>query len=166
MLATGSVDRPTVGFDYPRLVGFNFSGGLHLYPEFVALVAALSIGEAAYIAEIVRAGVLSVDRGQREAARALGLRSWHINRLIIIPQALLVIVPPLTTEYLSLTKATSLGVTIAFPDLVQVFAGIVLSRTGHEIEIMFITMAIYLSVSLATSLFMNWYNRRIQFIRR
>jgi general L-amino acid transport system permease protein len=166
ILAAGLVAQPKIVFDYPSLVGFNFKGGLHLYPEFVALVAALSIGEAAYIAEIVRAGVLSVDRGQREAARALGLRGLHIYRHIVIPQALLVIIPPLTTEYLSLTKATSLGVTIAFPDLVQVFAGIVLSRTGHEIEIMFTTMAIYLLVSLATSLFMNWYNRRIQFIRR
>jgi len=107
---------------------------------------------------------MSVDRGQREAARTLGLGSFQITRLIIIPQALRVIIPPLTSEYLSLTKATSLGVTIAYPELVQVFGGIVLSRTGHEIEIMFITMLIYLCVSLITSAFMNWYNRRIKLV--
>ena len=153
-----------VGFEYPRLAGFNFRGGLHLFPEFVALVVALSVGEAAFIAEIIRAGVLSVSRGQTEAARALGMSRLQIIRKIVFPQALPVIIPPLTSEYLSLTKATSLGVAIAFPDLVQVFAGIVLSRAGHEIEVMLITMSVYLSLSLLTAAFMNWYNRRVKLV--
>jgi general L-amino acid transport system permease protein len=161
----GTVARQVqVGFEYPQLAGFNFRGGLHLFPEFVALVAALSVGEAAFIAEIIRAGVLSVSRGQTEAARALGMSRLQIIRKIVFPQALPVIVPPLTSEYLSLTKATSLGVAIAFPDLVQVFAGIVLSRVGHEIEVMLMTMSIYLSLSLLTAAFMNWYNRRVKLV--
>jgi len=156
--------RLQISFDYPRLAGFNFIGGLHLFPEFVALVAALSIGEAAYIAEVIRAGVLSVGRGQTEAAHALGMGRLQIIRNIVFPQALPVIIPPLTSEYLSLTKATSLGVAIAFPDLVQVFSGIVLSRVGHEIEVMLITMSIYLALSLLTSAFMNWYNGRVSLV--
>jgi general L-amino acid transport system permease protein len=155
-----------ITFDYPRLSGFNFVGGLHLFPEFVALVAALSMAESAFIAEIIRAGVLSVDRGQIEAARALGLSRRQMIRLVVLPQALRVIIPPLTSDYLSLTKATSLGVAIAYPDLVQVFAGIVLSRTGQEIEVMFITMMIYLCISLITSALMNWYNNRTRIIGR
>jgi len=145
----------------PELRGFNFVGGWVLIPEFVALWLALSTYTAAYIAEIVRAGIQSVNRGQREAASALGLSSGQTLRLVIIPQALRVIIPPLCGQYLNLTKNSSLGVAIAYPELVSVFAGTVLNQTGQAIEVIGITMAVYLALSLAISLFMNWYNQRV-----
>ena len=151
-----------VGFTRPELRGFNFVGGVRLIPEFVALLIALSTYTAAYIAEIVRAGILSVSRGQSEAAMALGLRRGLSLRLVIVPQALRLIVPPLTNQYLNLTKNSSLAVAIGYPDLVAVFAGTTLNQTGQAIEIIAITMAVYLALSLLTSGLMNWYNARVK----
>lgn len=151
-----------IGLERPELRGFNFVGGVRLIPEFVALLVALTIYTAAFIAEVVRAGVLAVPRGQTEAALALGLRRGLMLRLIVVPQALRVIVPPLTNQYLNLTKNSSLAVAIGYPDLFAVFAGTALNQTGQAIEIIAITMAVYLAISLLTSAFMNWYNARIQ----
>jgi general L-amino acid transport system permease protein len=151
-----------VGFTRPELRGFNFVGGVRLIPEFVALLIALSTYTAAFIAEIVRAGILSVSRGQSEAAMALGLRRGLSLRLVILPQALRLIVPPLTNQYLNLTKNSSLAVAIGYPDLVAVFAGTTLNQTGQAIEIIAITMAVYLALSLLTSGLMNWYNARVK----
>jgi len=145
----------------PELHGFNYSGGWVLIPEFVALWIALATYTAAYIAEIVRAGIQSVSPGQREAALALGLNPAQTLRFVIIPQALRVIIPPLCGQYLNLTKNSSLGVAIAYPELVSVFAGTVLNQTGQAIEVIGITMAVYLALSLTISLFMNWYNHRM-----
>jgi len=153
-------------WDYPSLQGFNFRGGIQLIPEFVALLLALSIYTSAFIAEIVRAGILSVSKGQTEAAYALGLRPNLTLRLVIIPQALRVIIPPLTSQYLNLTKNSSLAAAIAYPDLVLVFAGTVLMQTGQAVEIIAITMAVYLTLSLLISAFMNWYNARIALVER
>jgi general L-amino acid transport system permease protein len=152
--------------ELPRLVGFNIVGGLPIKPELVALVVALSIYTASYIAEVVRAGILAVPRGQTEAAMALGLRRGQLLRLVVMPQALRIIIPPLANQYLNLTKNTSLGVSIGYPDLFAVFAGTTLNQTGQAIEIIAITMAVYLSLSLATSLLMNWYNSRVRLVDR
>jgi general L-amino acid transport system permease protein len=151
-----------ISFTRPELRGFNFVGGVRLIPEFVALLIALSTYTAAFIAEIVRAGILAVSRGQGEAASALGLRRGLALRLIIVPQALRLIVPPLTNQYLNLTKNSSLAVAIGYPDLVAVFAGTTLNQTGQAIEIIAITMAVYLVLSLLTSGLMNWYNARVR----
>ncbi len=151
----------TVSFDHPVLKGFNFNGGVRLIPEFLALVIALSTYTASFIAEIVRAGILAVPRGQSEAARALGLRRGRVLRLVVVPQALRVIVPPLTSQYLNLIKNSSLAVSIGYPDLVSVFAGTTLNNTGQAIEILGITMLVYLVISLVVSFGMNLYNRRI-----
>jgi general L-amino acid transport system permease protein len=153
-------------WDYPALKGFNFSGGWWVQPEFLALLVALTMYTAAFIAEIVRAGILAVSHGQTEAAYALGLRPSVTTRLVIIPQALRVIVPPLTSQYLNLVKNSSLGVAIAYPDLVSVFAGTTLNQTGQAVEVIALTMAFYLTVSLSISAFMNWYNRRIALVER
>jgi general L-amino acid transport system permease protein len=150
-----------VRWDVPAMAGFNYRGGGNLIPEFVALVVGLSFYTAAFIAEIVRAGIQSVAKGQTEAARALAIPEGTTLRLIIIPQALRVIIPPLTSQYLNLTKNSSLAVAIAYPDIVSVFAGTTLNQVGQAVEIIFITMMIYLSLSLITSLLMNLYNRRL-----
>jgi len=152
--------------DMPVLRGFNFVGGLRLTPEFVALTAALSIYTAGFIAEIVRAGIQAVSRGQTEAAYALGLSPAKTRKLVVVPQAMRVIVPPLTSQYLNLTKNSSLAVVIGYPDLVAVFAGTSLNNTGRAIEILTITMAFYLVVSLLTAGVMNAYNRRIALVER
>lgn len=153
--------RVGVAVDYPVLKGFNFNGGVRIIPEFLALLIALSTYTAAFIAEIVRAGILAVPRGQTEAASALGLRRGSVLRLVVVPQALRVIVPPLTSQYLNLTKNSSLAVSIGYPDLVSVFAGTTLNNTGQAIEILGITMLVYLVISLVISFCMNLYNRRI-----
>jgi len=150
--------------DVPALKGFNFRGGITIVPEFVALLLALSLYTAAFIAEIVRAGIKSVSKGQREAAAALGLPDNTALRLVVIPQALRVIIPPLTSQYLNLTKNSSLAVAIAYPDIVSVFAGTTLTQVGQAVEIIFITMMIYLSLSLLTSFAMNRYNARIALV--
>jgi general L-amino acid transport system permease protein len=155
-----------IGFVKPELRGFNFIGGVRLIPEFVALLLALTTYTAAFIAEIVRAGILAVPRGQTEAALALGLRRGLTLRLIVVPQALRVIVPPLSNQYLNLTKNSSLAVAVGYPDLFAVFAGTTLHQTGQAIEIIAITMAVYLAISLLTSGVMNWYNAYVRIAER
>jgi general L-amino acid transport system permease protein len=144
----------------PEIQGFNFVGGMTLTPEFAALLIGLTTYTAAFIAEIVRAGVLAVDRGQSEAAHALGLSRGHTTRLVILPQALRVIIPPMTSQYLNLTKNSSLAVAIGYPDLVSI-ANTTLNQTGQAIEGITIIMAVYLTISLSISAFMNWYNARV-----
>ncbi|HWV53152.1 amino acid ABC transporter permease [Pseudorhodoplanes sp.] len=155
-----------VTFDFPEMGRFNIRGGIEILPEFAALLFGLSIYTAAFIAEAVRAGVQSVSHGQTEAAYSLGLRPLPTLRLIVVPQAMRVIVPPLTNQYLNLTKNSSLAVAIGYPDLVQVFTGTVLNQTGQAVEVVAITMAVYLTISLATSGLMNLYNRRIALVER
>jgi general L-amino acid transport system permease protein len=155
-----------VAWSLPELKGFNFQGGMVVLPEFLALLLALSIYTGAFIAENVRSGIQAVSHGQTEAASALGLRSGHTLRLVIIPQALRVIVPPLTSQYLNLFKNSSLGVIIGYPDVVSVFSGTVLNQTGQAVEVIALTMLFYLVISLAISAFMNWYNRRIALVER
>src|SRR5947209_4214455 len=152
---------PPLSFEVPVLKGFNFAGGSRVIPEFVALTVALSTYTAAFIAEIVRAGILSVHRGQMEAGSSLGLHRGSVLRLIVIPQAMRVILPPLTNQYLNLTKNSSLAVAIGYPDLVSVFAGTTLSQTGQAIEIIGITMGVYLLISLMTSAIMSFYGWRM-----
>ncbi len=155
-----------VSWELPVLGGFNFRGGIAVIPEFTALLVALSVYTAAFIAEIVRAGILAIPTGQTEAAAALGLRRGQILRLVVIPQALRVIIPPLTSQYLNLLKNSSLATAIGYPDLVNVFAGTTLNQTGQAVEVIAMTMAVYLTVSLAISLLMNWYNARIALVER
>lgn len=153
-------------FEKPELRGFNFAGGIRIIPEFVSLVLALSIYTAGFIAEIVRAGILAVSKGQTEAAHSLGLRSGPTLRLVVIPQAMRVIVPPLTSQYLNLTKNSTLGVAVGYPDLFAVFAGTTLNQTGQAIEIIALTMAVYLAISIVTSIIMSWYNKRVALVER
>ena len=153
-------------FDYPGLKGFNFEGGMVLQPEFMALLLGLVFYTAAYIAEIVRSGIVAIPKGQTEAARSLGLPTGEVLRLVVVPQAMRVIIPPLTNQYLNLTKNSSLGVAIGYPDLVSVFAGTVLNQTGQAIEVIAMTMLVYLTLSLLTSAFMNWFNDRIKLVER
>lgn len=153
-------------FEKPVLGGFDFVGGWRLLPEFLALTFGLSIYTAAFIAEIVRSGIQSVSKGQTEAAHALGLNNTQALRFVTIPQAMRVIVPPLTSQILNLTKNSSLAVAIAYPDLVAVFAGTVLNQTGQAIEVIAITMGVYLVISLATSYAMNLYNARVAIVER
>lgn len=148
-------------WDLPHLQGFNFTGGVTIIPELAALWFALSIYTASFIAEIVRAGILSVSRGQTEAANALGLHSGLTLRLVVIPQAMRVIIPPLTSQYLNLMKNSSLATAIGYPDLVSVFMGTTLNQTGQAVEVVAITMAVYLTISLAISVLMNLYNRAV-----
>lgn len=150
-----------VGWEIPQLKGFNFSGGWCLLPEFLALTVGLSLYTASFIAEVVRGGLLAVNKGQREAAFALGLSSFKTLRFIIIPQALKIIIPPLTNQYLNLIKNSSLAVFIGYPDLVQVFAGTVLNQSGASVQIIAMTMSIYLVISLCMALLMSLYNRTI-----
>jgi general L-amino acid transport system permease protein len=155
-----------VTFDFPEMGRFNIRGGIEILPEFAALLFGLSIYTAAFIAEVVRAGIQAVSHGQTEAAYSLGLRPGPTLRLIVIPQAMRVIVPPLTNQYLNLTKNSSLAVAIGYPDLVQIFTGTVLNQTGQAVEVVTITMAVYLTISLVTSGLMNLYNRRIALVER
>jgi general L-amino acid transport system permease protein len=155
-----------VTFEYPEMGRFRLTGGLTLVPEFVALLTGLTIYTAAFIGEIVRAGVMAVSHGQIEAASALGLRPAQTLRFVVIPQALRVIIPPLTSQYLNLTKNSSLAVAIGYPDLVSIVAGTTLNQTGQAVEAIAMTMAVYLTLSLLISLFMNWYNRRIALVER
>ena len=155
-----------ITFELPVLRGFNFANGVQVRPEFVALELGLSLYTAAFIAEIVRAGIQSVPRGQGEAAYALGMRAGPTLKLVTIPQAMRVIVPPLTNQYLNLTKNSSLAVFIGYPDLVQVFTGTVLNNTGAAVQVIAITMAVYLLISLVTSGLMDFYNRRMSLRER
>lgn len=165
-LAVAMTYGTPLNWEYPVLKGFNFQGGIVLLPELTALVIGLSIYTAAYIGEIVRGGIQAVSHGQTEAALALGLRrSWTL-RLVIIPQALRVIVPPLTSQYLNILKNSTLAVFVGYPDFVSVFTGTVLNQTGREVEVVIITMIFYLAISLTISLFMNWYNKHIALVER
>jgi general L-amino acid transport system permease protein len=155
-----------LGFDFPKAGRFNIAGGVEVLPEFAALLFGLSVYTAAFIAEVVRAGILAVSRGQSEAAYSLGLRPGPTLRLIVVPQAMRVIIPPLTSQYLNLTKNSSLAVAIGYPDLVQVFTGTVLNQTGQAVEVVAITMLVYLVISLTTSLLMNIYNSRMALSER
>ncbi|WP_316859446.1 amino acid ABC transporter permease [uncultured Cohaesibacter sp.] len=154
-----------ISYDYAELKGFNFKGGMKVIPEFIGLLLALTIYTGAFIAEIVRAGILAVNHGQTEASHALGLRQGPTLRLVIIPQAMRVIIPPLTSQYLNLTKNSSLAVAIAYPDIVSV-GGTVLNQTGQAIEVIAVWMIVYLTISLLTSILMNWYNRSIALVER
>ncbi len=151
--------------DRPILKGLNFTGGMTMTPEFSALLAGLVIYTAAFIAEVVRAGILAVSKGQREAAKALGLSDFQMMRYIIFPQAMRVIIPPMTSQYLNLIKNSSLAVAIGYPDLFSV-AGTIFNQTGKSIEVITLIMGSYLSMSLLTSLFMNWYNRHMRLVER
>ncbi|MGH7855185.1 MAG: amino acid ABC transporter permease [Candidatus Binatia bacterium] len=146
--------------EYPRFSGFNFAGGGSLSPEFTALLLGLSLYTAAFIAEIFRAGFLSVDRGQAEAGYSLGLSQRQVTRFIIVPQALRLIVPPATSQYLNCAKNSTLAVAIGYPDLVSI-ANTTINQTGQAIEGFLIIIVVYLTISLAISCFMNWYNRRV-----
>jgi general L-amino acid transport system permease protein len=153
-------------FEYPESGRFNIRGGVEVLPELMALLFGLVIYTAAFIAEVVRAGILAVAKGQTEAAYSLGLRPGPTLRLVVVPRAMRVIVPPLTSQYLNLTKNSSLAVAIGYPDLVQIFAGTVLNQTGQAVEVIVITMAVYLTISLVTSGLMNLYNRRVALVER
>ncbi|MHC6527214.1 amino acid ABC transporter permease [Vibrio proteolyticus] len=155
-----------ISANYPELKGFNFRGGVSIIPELAALLLALSIYTASFIAEIVRSGINAVSHGQTEAAMSLGLPRAKTLKLVVIPQALRIIIPPLTSQYLNLTKNSSLAMAIGYPDLVSVFAGTTLNQTGQAIEIIAMTMAVYLTLSLLTSALMNLYNRKVALVER
>ncbi len=155
-----------ISLSIPALKGFNFQGGLHLSPELIALTFALAIYTAAFIAEIVRAGILAIHKGQREAAESIGLKPNKVMKLVILPQARRVIIPPLTSQYLNLTKNSSLAIAIGYMDLVATLGGISLNQTGREMETMVLVLLIYLSVSLSISSFMNWYNHKVKLVDR
>ena len=146
--------------------GYQSGAGMVMIPEMIAVLLALSLYTAAFIAEIVRAGILAVNKGQTEASYAVGLRPGVTLRLVIIPQALRVIVPPLTSQYLNLTKNSSLAVAIAYPELVSIFAGTALNQVGKEIEMIFMMMSVYLTFSILTAAFMNWFNARVKLVER
>lgn len=153
-------------WEAPVLKGFNFVGGWVMIPELLALTIALTVYTAAFIAENVRSGIKSVSHGQTEAAHSLGLRNGPTLRKVIIPQAMRVIIPPLTSQYLNLAKNSSLAAGIGYPDMVSLFAGTVLNQTGQAIEVIAITMSVYLAISISISMLMNWYNKRIALIER
>jgi general L-amino acid transport system permease protein len=155
-----------ITLEYAELKGFNFKGGLVLRPEYLALTLALSLYTAAFIAEIVRAGIQAISHGQTEAGRALGIKESRIMSLIIIPQALRVIIPPLSSQYLNLTKNSSLAIAIGYMDIVATIGGISLNQTGREMECMTIVLALLLTFSLLISAFMNWYNKRMKLVER
>ncbi|MGB1614454.1 MAG: ABC transporter permease subunit, partial [Candidatus Puniceispirillaceae bacterium] len=146
--------------------GFQSGTGMVIVPELIAVWLALSLYTAAFIAEIVRAGILAVAKGQTEASYSLGLRPGITLRLIVIPQALRVIIPPLTSQFLNLTKNSSLAVAIAYPELVSIFAGTALNQVGKEIEMIAMMMSVYLTFSLITAAFMNWFNARVKLVER
>ena len=154
-----------LSWEFPELKGFNFAGGVHVIPEVIALFLALSVYTGTFIAEAVRAGIQAISHGQTEASYALGLRPGKALRLVVIPQAMRVIIPPLGSTYLSLTKNSSLAVAIGYPDLVAT-GGTVLNQTGQAIEIVGIFMIVYLTLSLLTSLLMNWFNSRMKLVER
>ncbi|MFV0449580.1 MAG: amino acid ABC transporter permease [Vibrio sp.] len=165
LLAYFTMGSP-ISAQYPVLKGFNFQGGVSIIPELAALLLALTIYTASFIAEIVRSGINAVSHGQTEAVMSLGLPRSKTLKLVVIPQALRIIIPPLTSQYLNLTKNSSLAMAIGFPDLVSVFAGTTLNQTGQAIEIIAMTMGVYLALSLLTSLLMNIYNRKVALVER
>ena len=160
------VTGASLTLELPALKGFNFRGGISIIPELGALLLALTIYTAAFIAEVVRSGIEAVSKGQKEAAAALGLQPQKVLSLVVIPQAMRVIIPPLTNQYLNLAKNSSLATAIGYPDLVGVFAGTTLNQTGQAVEVIAMTMAVYLTISLSVSVFMNAYNRRMALVER
>jgi general L-amino acid transport system permease protein len=165
-LVTYAVSGAHLQWEIPHLKGFNFTGGVVILPELAALWFALTIYTAAFIAEVVRSGIESVSKGQKEAAEALGLRPRRVLGLVVIPQAMRVIIPPLTNQYLNLIKNSSLATAIGYPDLVSVFAGTTLNQTGQAVEVIAMTMAVYLAISLTVSVLMNLYNRWMALVER
>ena len=155
-----------IEFTPAKMGRFNLSGGITIIPEFLAVLLALALYTAAFIAEIVRAGIQAINYGQTEASRALGLRNGTTLKMVIIPQAMRIIIPPLTSQYLNLTKNSALAAAIAYPDLVATFAGTALNQNGQALETLAITMTVYLSLSLLTSAFMNWFNSRVKLVER
>ncbi len=151
--------------DFPTLQGRNFKGGQSLTPEFMAIFTGLVVYTSAFIAEVVRAGIQSVSKGQREAATAVGLSSFQTMRLVIFPQAMRVIIPPMTSQYLNLTKNSSLAIAVGYPDLFAVGSTII-NQAGRAVEIILVTMGVYLTFSLLTAVFMNWYNKHTQLVER
>jgi general L-amino acid transport system permease protein len=151
---------------YPELQGFNFTGGTHLRNSLIALWLALSLYTAAFIAEIVRGGILAISDGQTEAASALGLRPGKVMRLVILPQALRVIIPPLISNYLNLTKNSSLAIAVGYMDITGTLGGITMNQTGRELECVLLLMLVYLTISLSISSVMNWYNKRVKLVER
>lgn len=160
------VSGSPLSWDMPELKGFNFKGGLTIIPELLALLLALTIYTGTFIAETVRAGINAVSHGQTEAALALGFTRGQTMRLIIIPQAMRVIIPPLTSQYLNLAKNSSLATAVGYPDIVAVFMGTTLNQTGQAVEITMMTMGVYLTISLSISVFMNWFNKRMALVER
>jgi len=165
-LLTFLIGGVSLTFDHPELKQlsktiYNYIGGVAIIPELMALAAALSLYTATFIAECVRAGIVGVTKGQKEAAASIGLTPGQILKLVVMPQALRIIIPPTTNQYLNLTKNSSLAAAIAYPDIVLVFAGTAMMQTGRAIEIVSITMLTYLSLSISISIFMNWYNKKI-----
>jgi general L-amino acid transport system permease protein len=161
LLAAG-IDK----IDIPEMKGFNIAGGTQVPPELAALWAGLSIYSAAFIAEIVRGSIEAIPKGQSEAARSLGLKSRHRLFLVVLPQALRIMVPQMTSQYLNIIKSSTLGAVVAYPEVFQIFAGTVMNQSGKEVETIIVVMAIFLSISLLTSAFMNWYNRRVAMVER
>src|SRR3546814_140562 len=155
-----------IGWDVPALKGFDYRGGIKIMPELAALIAALTLYNAAFIAEIVRAGIQSVDEGQRQAATALGLSPRLIMRLVIVPQAIRVMVPPMANQYAHLIKASALATVVGFPDLVNVFMGTSLNQTGRAVEIVVMTAAVYLTLTAGVGLVTSWYERRVKLVER
>jgi general L-amino acid transport system permease protein len=166
LLIAFPVSGTNLQFEYPTLQGFNYRGGLVLPPELVALMVGLSLYHATFIGETVRGGIQAISHGQTEAAQSLGLKEGQRLRLVVIPQAMRVIIPPLTSQYLNITKNSSLGAAIGYPEFVSVFMGTSLNQSGRAIEIVGITMLVYLTLSLSTSALMNWYNARIALVER
>jgi len=155
-----------LSWEVPKLGRFNLKGGITMIPEFLALWLALSLYTSVFIAEIVRAGILAISKGQWEASQAVGLQRNRILHLVVIPQALRVIIPPLTSQYLNLTKNSSLAIAIGYMDIVATIGGISMMQTGKEMESMILVLSIYLCFSLLISAFMNWYNQRIKLVER
>lgn len=151
---------------YPELKGFNFKGGTYMRNSLIALWLALSLYTAAFIAEIVRAGIMAISHGQTEAAGALGLRPGRIMNLVVLPQALRIIIPPLISQYLNLTKNSSLAIAVGYMDITGTLGGITLNQTGRELETLLLLMLIYLCISLSISMVMNWYNERVKLVER
>jgi general L-amino acid transport system permease protein len=162
ILLIASIDH----VELPVLKGFNIQGGVPVPPELVALWAGLTIYATAFIAEIVRSSIEAVSKGQHEAARSLGLRPAYVLFLIVLPQALRIMVPQLTSQYLNLIKSSTLGAVVAYPDIFQIFAGTVMNHSGKEVETIIVVMAVFLTINLMFSAFMNWYNRRVALVGR
>jgi general L-amino acid transport system permease protein len=160
------VTAVAIEWEVPTLKGFDYRGGVKIMPELAALIAALTLYNAAFVAEIVRAGIQSVGEGQRQAATALGLSPRLTMRLVIVPQAVRVMVPPMANQYAHLIKASALATVVGFPDLVNVFMGTALNQTGRAVEIVVLTAAVYLTLTAAVSLVTNWYDRRVKLVER